>query len=125
MTDSRRKVLWGLQILVALVLTFPMGWVPKLLSQPEVLANFERWGYPAGFHYLVGAGELAAAALLLIPRTALFGALLAVAIMLGAIGTHLLNGELAFAPIPAVVLGLAGYVALARWRERQGAPQAA
>jgi uncharacterized membrane protein YphA (DoxX/SURF4 family) len=50
---------------------------------------FRHWGYPTWFRVAVGIMELAACALLIWGRTAVLGAILIVAVMLGAWGTHI------------------------------------
>ena len=54
---------------------------------------FERWGYPAHFHLVIGAVELLAGLVLLVPRLAGWAALALTVVMLGAFGTHLAHGE--------------------------------
>lgn len=109
----------GLRVVVAVALVF-MGVVPKLTSDPGLVANFERWGYPAGFYRIVGLAEAAAVALLLIPRTVLLGAAGVVAVMLGATATHLKAGEFGFAPIPLAIGAVAAWIGWARWKARRG-----
>lgn len=114
MTDGRNKLLWGLQIALAVALT-AMGIIPKLTSDPEMVANFARWGYPEGFHFVIAAGELVAVTLLLIPRTVILGAGVFASLMLGAIGTHLMHAEFAMALVPLSMLTLAVWIGLQRW----------
>ncbi|MEZ4456958.1 MAG: DoxX family protein [Gemmatimonadales bacterium] len=114
------KVDWILRGLVAVALLV-MGIIPKLTNDPTMLANFARWGYPSGFHYVVAAGEIAGVLLLLIPSTALWGALLVDALMVGAAATHLKAGEYGFAPIPLVIGALAVATALPRLKARRQA----
>jgi hypothetical protein len=63
---------------------------------------FHKIGFGQWFRYLTGSLEVTGAVLLLLPRTAAIGGWLLAAVMLGAIGTHLLiiDGS----PVPAVVL---------------------
>jgi uncharacterized membrane protein YphA (DoxX/SURF4 family) len=57
------------------------GWTPA----------FANWGYPAWFRYTVGVAEMAAAALLLWGRTAIFGAMLVICVMTGAMATKVIQ----------------------------------
>lgn len=77
---------WVLQVLVAG--GFVMAAVPKLTGDPMSVELFERIGGPSFSIYAVGALEIVAAALILIPKTRVFGAALAILTMLGAIGSH-------------------------------------
>lgn len=72
-----------------------MGAIPKLTSDPMAIALFEKLGADPAGRYAVGLAEAAAAILLLIPKTAVFGGLFGAVIMLGALGTHIL-GPLGF-----------------------------
>lgn len=121
MTETRNKVLWGVQITLAVALT-AMGIIPKLTSDPEMVANFARWGYPEGSHFVIAVGELAAVTLLLIPRTVVLGAGVLASLMLGAIGTHLMHEEFAMALIPLSMLTAAIGIGLQRWNGSLLAP---
>ncbi len=114
MTEGRNKLLWGMQITLAVALT-AMGIIPKLTSDPEMVANFARWGYPEGSHFLIAAGEMAAVILLLIPRTVILGAGVMASLMLGAIGTHLMHSEFAMALMPLSMLTAAAWIGAQRW----------
>lgn len=81
---------WVVQGVLAGAFVF-MGALPKLMGDPMAVELFERIGFGQGFRLVVGLTELAAAVLLVIPRTALFGGLLAAGAMVGAIGAHLLT----------------------------------
>jgi putative oxidoreductase len=74
-------------------LLFAVQGVVKLMGSPNWIARFTRWGYPHDFYLVVGAAELAGAALLLIPKLSKFGAVLLSVIMIGATGTHLFHHE--------------------------------
>jgi uncharacterized membrane protein YphA (DoxX/SURF4 family) len=89
---SRRRhrsaaiVPWAAQLVVAVVLAQTLFF--KFTYAPETRSIFEsRGGRPAAT--LVGLAELACAVLLLIPRTAAVGAALALAVIGGALVTHL------------------------------------
>ena len=85
---------------------FVFGGTLNILASPEILADYQRWGYPSGFNYVTGACEWTTAVLVAMPRTRLIGSLLGAAVMTGAAGTVLLAGEYSHAIPPAIVLAL-------------------
>jgi putative oxidoreductase len=92
--------LWIVQILSAAM--FLVAGASKLSGGPEMVQVFEAIGIGQWFRYLTGAIEVASAVLLLIPRLAVFGALLLVPTMVGAVATHLF--VLGGSPAPAFIL---------------------
>ncbi|MBX2801658.1 MAG: DoxX family protein [Myxococcales bacterium] len=88
-----------------LALAFAVAGGSKILGNEMHVENFTRWNYPLWFMTLTGVLELLAALLVLIPFTRLVGAGLLVALMVGATGTHVINGEM-LQSVPAAVLGL-------------------
>lgn len=91
MTRPKSVAVWVVQILLALL--FALQGITKLTSAPAWVARFKAWGYPDHFYLAVGLGELVGAILLLIPRLARFGALILMAVMIGAAATHVLHRE--------------------------------
>lgn len=89
---------WILRLGIAAM--FVIAALPKLTAQAEPTAMFEQLG-GAPMMYLTGVMELAAAVLLLVPKTKAYGAVLALGVMGGAIVSHL------------AVLGLGGMFPLA------------
>lgn len=78
---------------------------------------FEQIGLPVALVPVIGVAEIAAAILVLIPRTSLYGASLIVVVMLGAAGSHLASG--AGSPIAAILaLAMAGSLVALRLRSR-------
>jgi uncharacterized membrane protein YphA (DoxX/SURF4 family) len=111
--------LWALTAL--LVMVFVRAGVAKFDPASGWATAFAHWGYPVWFRVSIGILEVAAAALLLWPRSAAYGAILIIAVMLGGMGTHVFIehrpsrvtselGQLAFASVV-----LAG-----RWQSRIG-----
>jgi putative oxidoreductase len=92
--------IWGVQILTALAFLAAGG--SKLSGAPAMVDMFEKIGFGQWFRYVTGSLEVIGALLLLLPRTAAIGGWLLAAVMIGAIGTHLLI--IGGSPIPAVVL---------------------
>ena len=79
---------WAPAILLALIFV-PQGWA-KFSDSSGWAAAFVHWGYPRWFRIAIGAIELGAVALLLSGRAAVYGAVLILAVMLGAWATHLM-----------------------------------
>ena len=106
--------LWATQIVVAGMFLFSGGL--KLAGAAVMVGLFDAIGIGQWFRYLTGSIEVIAALMLLTPRLALFGALLAIPTMIGAVVTHLfiVGGS----PMPAIVL-LAGSIAIAWIRRHQ------
>ena len=87
---------------------------------------FRVWHFPAWFRVLIGVIETSAALLLLTRRTALAGAVMIIAVMVGAMGTHLYWGRPGQVTSEVLPLSVATIVALGRrrsfflWRQRTG-----
>jgi len=86
----------------------------KLAGAERHVQGFAHWGWPDWMRLVVGAVEVTSAVLLLIPRTAFFGAGTLVVVMAGATYTHLFHADGGMAASPLVLLGLAALVAYAR-----------
>jgi len=75
---------------ILLILMFArQGWA-KFDDASGWARAFRHWGYPDWFRVTIGVMELSAVVLLAIGRTAAFGALLIIIVMLGAWATHLI-----------------------------------
>jgi putative oxidoreductase len=85
---AKAIVLWLPVILLALIFA-PQGW-SKFFDDSGWARAFRHWGYPDWFRVLVGVMELSGVALLLLGRTAAFGALVLICVMLGAMATHVI-----------------------------------
>lgn len=94
----RSHVGWCLAVLLSLLFVAVGG--GKFVF-PSWEARFAGWGYPPWARPAVGALEVAAALLLLPPRTRRLAALALVGVMAGAAATHLVNDE-----APRVVVNL-------------------
>jgi len=96
----------------------PAGWA-KFDDSSGWATAFAGWGYARPFRLLIGLLELAAALLLVWPRTAAYGGSIIVAIMLGGMGTHVFVEQR-----PSRVMSELGQLVFAagilvgRWRSR-------
>ena len=98
-----------------LTVAFMMAGGMKVAGTEEMVANFQRWGFPLFFLYVVGLSEVAGVIGLWVPRISGLAALGLVGLMIGGVGTHLLANE-ANAIGPALVLGvLSAVVAWGRY----------
>ena len=80
-------VLWALALM--LIFVFTRAGLNKFDDGSGWARAFAVWGYPVWFRVLIGAIELSAAVLILWPRTAAYGAILIIVVMLGGMGTHI------------------------------------
>jgi putative oxidoreductase len=101
--------LWGLQLLAAY--EFFRAGSAKLMSAPMMVQAFAAIGLGQWFRYFTGGLEVVCAAGLLIPMASGYAASGLVAVMLGAVATHLfiLGGS------PALPLSLLAAMLLVAW----------
>lgn len=112
MSKGKNIASWVIQVLVAGL--FIMMALPKLMSDPETVANFTRWGMPANIYLVIGSFEVLGAIGLLIPRTSPFAAVGLILIMVGALFTHLTHNEMLMALMPLMVMMLLAFVVYVR-----------
>jgi putative oxidoreductase len=112
---------WALTVVVAAGLGF--AGIAKFLNPHQWEHLFTGWGYPAWFSPAIGTIEMAGAVALLVPRLALYSAILLGAVMLGALVTLLRHptGPLGSGATPLFYLALLGIISIARWRARTAA----
>jgi len=108
--------LWLTQ--VALAAMFVMAGGSKLAGVPAMVSLFDAIGVGQWFRYVTGVIELASGIALLIPSAALFGALLLIPTMLGAIATNVFIVH-ASPVVPLLLLLAAAAVAWARRHQRR------
>jgi len=102
--------LWVVQIVLAAMFIFAGG--SKLVGASAMVDMFNAIGVGQWFRYVTGAIETSAAVMLLIPSAAVFGALLLIPTMIGAVATNLFLDQ---SPAPPLLLLLfASAVAWAR-----------
>jgi hypothetical protein len=82
-----RIAAWLAQGLAAVILLQTLAF--KFTGAAEAVATFEALGVEPWGRYAVGVAELVVGVLLLVPATAVIGALGAIGLMVGAIGAHL------------------------------------
>lgn len=85
-TKTTKRLSWIAQITAAVILGQTLFF--KFAGAPESIYIFERLGVEPWGRYATGMFEVVAVVLLLIPRTAALGALMAIGLMLGALGSH-------------------------------------
>ena len=108
--------LWVAQI--ALAAMFLLAGGSKLAGAPAMVDLFAAIGWGQWFRYVTGAIEISAAVALLIPSAALFGAILLVPTMIGAVTANLILGQPP--AVPLVLLLVAAAVAWTRRNQLQG-----
>jgi hypothetical protein len=92
-----KGALWTGRILSAIpVLLLLASATAKLLKPPPVLQGFAQLGYSESIILKLAVMEIAFTAIYLIPRTAVFGAILLTAYLGGATATHARVGDPAF-----------------------------
>lgn len=80
--------MWIPAILLVVIFA-PQGW-SKFDDASGWARAFRHWGYPDWFRVTIGVLEVGAVALLILGRTAAFGAILIIIVMLGGMATHII-----------------------------------
>lgn len=128
MADSKSLVIahWTTRIIAAGILA--MGAIPKFTGGAAALAEKLPGGTAATL--AIGAAEVVAVVLMLIPKTALVGSALAAVIMAGAVFSHVfgpvgMEGELGeMLPMAAIALAMSLAATGIGWvRRGKGAPE--
>jgi putative oxidoreductase len=78
----------------------------KLVGPASIVESFAKWGLPSWFRILVGTFEVIGGALLALPATIPIGGVILATIMVGALWTHVANGELTHTVPSGIVLTL-------------------
>ena len=83
-------MLWTGRVLTGLFALFMLGASisPKLLGMPVAEETMAQLGWPAGYAFAIGLIEFACLVLYLIPRTSVFGAVLMMSLLGGAMATQ-------------------------------------
>ena len=88
------RAMWAVSVLF-----LALDGIGKLLALPPVLEGTAKLGYPERSVLVIGIIELACLTLYVIPRTAVWGALLLTGYLGGAVATHLRLGNPLFSHI--------------------------
>jgi len=122
-SPMRKKIPWAELALWVPTLFLVYVFVPQGLSKFSDTSGWARafraWHFPDWFRVLVGIAELAAAALLLLPRTAPVGAAIIAVVMLGGMGTHVYWGHPGQVTSEVLPLTLSLLVLFFRLRQRR------
>ncbi|MBM0103204.1 DoxX family protein [Steroidobacter sp. S1-65] len=112
MTQPSPAALWIGRVLTGLFALFMLGAsiAPKLLNLPITHETMQQLGWPPGYVLMIGLIELACVVLYLIPRTALLGAIMTMALLGGAMATQIRVGN----PLFSHIL-FSTYLALFMW----------
>ena len=106
-----KTALWTGWIMSAVpVLMLGFSAVLKLVNPPDVREMFATLSWPEQYTLGLGILELGCAAVYLIPRTSMLGAILVTGYLGGAIATHVRIGELMV--VPQVALGVLAWLGL-------------
>lgn len=91
----KTTMLWTGRVLSGLFILFMLGAsiVPKFFMPAMVEANMVTLGWPAGYVLMIGVIELICVILYAIPRTSIFGAILMMGILGGAMATQIRVGS--------------------------------
>ena len=105
-----RVAMWACATLVGVA--FVLVGILKLAGPSAIRwdERFVQWGYPASIRYVVGVLEVFGGGGVLIPRSRRVAAAILIALMIGALLTHVVNAEFTRVIPPLVLGGLAGLV---------------
>lgn len=107
--------MWIPAILLVLIFA-PQGW-SKFNDASGWARAFRHWGYPDWFRVTIGVIEVSAVVLLVLGRTAAFGAILIILVMLGGMATHVIFDNGRHMTSEVVPLVLASIVLVVRRRQ--------
>ena len=113
---AREVVLWVFALFLTWV--FIRQGLAKFDDTSGWARAFRTWHFPVWFRILIGMIETSAAVLLLWKRTAFVGAVLVIAVMLGAMATHVYWGRPGQITSEVLPLALSTMVALGRRKDR-------
>ena len=114
---NRRRIVWDVVLwafALFLAWVFIRQGIAKFSDSSGWARAFRVWHFPVWFRVCVGVAETAAALLLLTRRTASAGAMIIVAVMIGAMATHVWWGHPEQVTSEVLPLVLATIVAVGR-----------
>lgn len=106
---NEKAMLWTGRVLTGLFALFMLGAsiAPKLLGLPVAEETMTQLGWPNGYVPMIGLIELTCLVLYLIPQTSVFGAVLMMGLLGGAMATQIRAGSPLFSHILfSIYLGL-------------------
>lgn len=80
---------------------FVLAGIPKLFMLEADIRGFNNWGYSTAFLFFIGVMESVCGILLIPRKTAAYGAIMPITVMIGAAYTHITSGI--ESPVPALV----------------------
>ncbi|MFN3616693.1 MAG: DoxX family protein [Aquabacterium sp.] len=101
-------------ITALLSLIFVLSGSAKLAGLEFEIQAFDRWGYALWFMYAIGVAEIAGGLALWWSRMSAWASIGLNMLMMGAVGTHILNAEWGMLAIASAIFGLS------LWRTWQG-----
>ncbi|MEL7473867.1 MAG: hypothetical protein AAGK04_11170 [Planctomycetota bacterium] len=123
--QAAKIVRWFTKIAIIGIFTV-VGWLPKFTGNAGPLVEkLDGFGGQTAV-YGIAAAEAIAIVLLLIPKTAFFGAVLAIVLMIGAIGSHVagpvgIEGDFLGVFVAAIIAFVAaGVNAFLEWKRTAG-----
>ena len=116
MRKTKEVLLWIVTIFVVFI--FAKAGIRKFPDAGPWTQTFHRLGFSDSFRILIGVVETAGALLLVWPRTAAYGAIVNIAVMIGAIVAVISHGLLGWIAPPAAQIVFLSIVLIARWRQR-------
>ena len=98
---TTRTMLMAGRALTGLFALFMLGAsiAPKLLGMPVAEETLAQLGWPPGYAFTIGLIELTCLVLYLVPRTSALGAVLMMALLGGAMATHIRAGSPLFSHV--------------------------
>lgn len=106
---NEKAMIWTGRVLTGLFALFMLGAsiAPKLLGLPIAEETMTQLGWPNGYVLMIGLIELSCLVLYLIPQTSVFGAVLMMGLLGGAMATQIRAGSPLFSHILfSIYLGL-------------------
>jgi putative oxidoreductase len=103
----RTAAIWTIAVVMGLL--FVLVGLSKLTGSPGIAwaVRLSNWGYPAGSRYAIGGIEILAGLGLLVPSFRRAAAVTLMAVMMGALLTHLIHGEFVRLLPPLIFGGVA------------------
>jgi hypothetical protein len=94
-----KVALWAGRVVTALVVLMLLFSGIVKLTQPDVLKEFARLGYPESLALAIGILEIACTIVYIVPRTSVLGAILLTGYLGGATATHVRVGDVFVGPV--------------------------